>query len=177
MRKAPRAWLAAERTPRRERELLFPMSRAPASPRVAAPAQARRVRFRGVRYQAEKMAHGGARPKSHSTYDGDRLDTAQRLAQDYGVGPATIYRDGKFAKAVDAITRNCGLEIKPQMLARHTGLKRGAVRRLAKMNPGKQRDAIRRWLETGKLPKRGTDLGIRADFDREGKARRRGSLS
>ena len=110
--------------------------------------------FRGLRYQAEKMSHGGARPRSHSTYQSDRLDTAQRLAQEFGVGPATIYRDGKFAKAVDAIARNCGLEIKPRMLARDTGLKRGAVRRLAKMDPGEQRDAIRQWLETGKLPKR-----------------------
>jgi len=36
------------------------------------------------------------------------LEIAQRLAEEFKVGEATICRDGKFTTAVDSIAENCG---------------------------------------------------------------------
>jgi len=56
--------------------------------------------LRGRRYNRTKKAHGGAREASHQNED---LKTAERLAKQYGVGKATIERDGKFAEAVEVL--------------------------------------------------------------------------
>jgi hypothetical protein len=55
--------------------------------------------LRGRRYNLEKTA-------GHGEQAGDQNDpqtTAQRLGQAYGVGEATIKRDGAFAEAVDTL--------------------------------------------------------------------------
>jgi len=110
--------------------------------------------LRGKRYLAEKQAHGGSRSKAKSTDQFDRLETAQRLAEEYKVGEATIRRDGKFATAVDSIAENCDEKAKQAILARDAGLSRGAVVRLAKLKPKEQQKAVQEFLEKGKLPRR-----------------------
>jgi Chromosome segregation ATPases len=65
--------------------------------------------YRGLRYNREKRAQGRPTPVEageekfrHS--DGIILsETADRLALEHGVSPRTIERDGRFAKAVEAI--------------------------------------------------------------------------
>ena len=49
-----------------------------------------------------KKAHGGDRK---SSYHFDHLKTAESLAADYGVGQATIRRDGQFARAVEDLKK------------------------------------------------------------------------
>lgn len=57
----------------------------------------------GKRNEAEKLAHGGDR-KSKSKMDLDpKGKTAQRIADEYGVGYGTVVRAEKFAKGLDAI--------------------------------------------------------------------------
>lgn len=107
--------------------------------------------LRGKRYLAEKQAHGGDH-KAGSRYHGATLKTAQRLADENKVGIATVYRDARFAQAVDAIATNSGAEAKKAILSRDGGLKRRAVFRLAKMNAADQRHAMQMLLATGKLP-------------------------
>jgi len=49
--------------------------------------------LRGKRYLAERQPNGGLRlARAHS----EHVRTAQRLAEEYKVGAATIRRDGKF---------------------------------------------------------------------------------
>lgn len=110
--------------------------------------------LRGIRYLAEKQAHGGDRSKAKSTDQSDRLETAQRLAEEYKVGEATIRRDGKFTAAVDSIAENCGEKAKQAILARDAGLSRGAVLRLARLKPKDQQKFIQELLDTGKRPRR-----------------------
>jgi hypothetical protein len=54
--------------------------------------------LRGKRYNREKTAGHG-----QSVHQNDGQTTAQRLGEQYGVAPATIERDGEFAKAVDIL--------------------------------------------------------------------------
>jgi hypothetical protein len=109
--------------------------------------------LRGKRYLAEKQAHGGDRSKDKATDQSDRLETAQRLAEQYKVGEATIRRDGKFAGAVDVIAENCGEKAKHAILARDANVTRRAVVRLARLKPKDEQKAIKELLERGKLPR------------------------
>jgi hypothetical protein len=53
--------------------------------------------LRGKRYNAEKQTHGGERiPSSQNDYLPQR--TTDKIAQQFGVSPATIQRDGEYAK-------------------------------------------------------------------------------
>lgn len=57
----------------------------------------------GKRNEAEKLAYGGDR-KSRSKMDLEpKGKTAQRIADEYGVGYGTVVRAEKFAKGLDAI--------------------------------------------------------------------------
>ena len=57
--------------------------------------------LRGRIYNRTKKAHGGARDQS------DHLKTSESLATAYGVGEATIRRDGQFARAVEVVKEAC----------------------------------------------------------------------
>lgn len=57
----------------------------------------------GKRNEAEKLAHGGDR-KSRSKVDLEpNGKTAQKIADEYGIGYGTVVRAEKFAKGVDAL--------------------------------------------------------------------------
>jgi len=118
--------------------------------------------LRGTRYLMEKQPHGGDHVNSaEATYHGDRLETAKRLAGEFHVGIATIYRDGSFAAAVDAIVATCGQQAKEVILARESVVTRRAVLLMAKMTADLRQQAIEVLIETGKLPRR-TREGKRA---------------
>lgn len=59
--------------------------------------------LRGRRYNRLKRTQGGTGANQHkqSAQNAHSAKTASRLAQQHGVDPATIRRDGQFAKAVD----------------------------------------------------------------------------
>jgi hypothetical protein len=48
---------------------------------------------------------GGGIPKATVDQSDTRLDTASRLAKEYGVSVPTIKRDGQYAEAVDKLGR------------------------------------------------------------------------
>ena len=59
--------------------------------------------MRGRRYNRAKGQHGGDRRSGVSRAQSDPLKTADRLAQEHGVSPPTIKRDGQYAEAVDRL--------------------------------------------------------------------------
>ncbi len=69
--------------------------------------------FRGKRYEIEKLDVG--RPENNSDKLSE-LDTASRIAEEYGVSDRTIMRDAEFATSVDAIEKELGVETKQKIL-------------------------------------------------------------
>jgi len=59
--------------------------------------------LRGVRQNIEKQEHGGQLPKKGRAQNDPSIRTAEKLAKEYHVSPATIKRDAKFALAVDKL--------------------------------------------------------------------------
>ncbi|HEV3024096.1 MAG TPA: hypothetical protein VGX76_16585 [Pirellulales bacterium] len=98
--------------------------------------------LRGLRYLAEKAPHGGDHAEGQATYHDDRLETAQRLADEYHVGVATIYRDATFARAVQKTVAACGQRAKHLILARDSAITRRDVFLLAHMSAEAQVSAI-----------------------------------
>lgn len=58
--------------------------------------------LRGLQYTLEKKEHGGQIPGSMGQND-PSLTTAERIAEQHHVSPATVKRDAKFAEAVDQL--------------------------------------------------------------------------
>lgn len=123
--------------------------------------------LRGSRYLEEKQGHGGARPRAEgnasahfehlktaeeASAQSEHLKTADRLAAEFHVGQATIRRDVVFAEAVDGIVANCGPESRALLLTRGIGLRRGAIRKLAKMKPAQQQQFLAYLKEHGRPP-------------------------
>src|SRR5262249_48185324 len=84
----------------------------------------------------------------------DQKTAAERLGEEFKVGEKTIRRDGKFAEALDRIIESCGPEAKNLILARDTGLTRGGVHRLAKLDSKKQQRFLEELKENGKRPRK-----------------------
>jgi phage N-6-adenine-methyltransferase len=62
--------------------------------------------LRGRRYNRLKSSHGGDRKSTGSSCQFDNLigeRTSEQLAEELGVSPSTIHRDGQFAGAVDRL--------------------------------------------------------------------------
>ncbi len=111
--------------------------------------------LRGKRYQLEKRqgARSDLAPDA-GTSRSERKKTSQQLGEEYGVADMTIRRDGVFAKAVDQIIANCGVEARNLLLARQPGLTRGRVLEVSKRGPKEQREFLRMLQETGKVPRK-----------------------
>jgi len=111
--------------------------------------------LRGNQYLDAKRQ--GARTdltSGQSDQKSDQKTAAERLGKEFKVGEKTIRRDGKFAEALDRIIENCGPEAKNLILARDTGLTRGGVHRLAKLNPKEQQKYLEELKENGKRPRK-----------------------
>jgi hypothetical protein len=98
--------------------------------------------LRGLRYIAAKQSHGGRRRGTPSSGHGAPLKTDEALAQQYGVDPRTIRRDGQFAANVDAIAANCGDGAKRVLLSPTSKLSRQAIQELARKAPEEQQRAV-----------------------------------
>jgi hypothetical protein len=59
----------------------------------------------------------------------------------------------ELAKAVDLLAQNCGMEAKAAILSRRCGLRRGTVKRLARLPVAEQQLQLGYLLEYGKLPR------------------------
>jgi len=113
--------------------------------------------FRGSRYLLEKGVHGGDHSNGEATSHVETLEISTRLADEYHVARATIFRDATFAAAVDAIASTCGHEAKQVILARDSAITRRAVLLLAEMDAEARQRAIEEVIENGKLPRRTRD--------------------
>lgn len=77
------------------------------------------VKFlRGQTYEAEKKEHGGDGSNQHSAkqkaHDAPLANTAEKVAAQFDVDPATIKRDAEFARAVNAIAETGGASCAPR---------------------------------------------------------------
>ncbi|MCP5158800.1 MAG: hypothetical protein H6975_05180 [Gammaproteobacteria bacterium] len=88
--------------------------------------------LRGKRYNGEKKAVGEHTGNQHMERDqNDPIPTADRLATEFKVSPATVKRDGQYAAAVDTLA-DAGIEpvspatIKTTYESRKTGEDRGS---------------------------------------------------
>ena len=73
--------------------------------------------MRGKRYNGEKAT--GFKGNQHTdpaSYQNDKKQTHERLAEEYKVSPATITRDGNYAAAVDSLA---AVGIEPQAVIAH----------------------------------------------------------
>ena len=82
--------------------------------------------LRGKRYHAEKTK-GPNNPTGTMVRDKNNLEpatnkTRHKLAKEYGVGPATIQVDARFAEAVDEIAKKDGAEAKAKILSGQSAL-------------------------------------------------------
>lgn len=100
--------------------------------------------LRGKRYLKEKQPHGGQVPaeKGPETVS-DPSDTAERLAEKFGVSDRTIRNDAKFAEAVDTLAKNVGPEIKKEILSGDSELSKKDVLEAAAAPPKQQAKAVR----------------------------------
>ncbi len=105
--------------------------------------------LRGQRYNLEKHASVHRPTKSYVEGQNDPQHnneapdtTAERLAEQYKVSPATIKRDGYFAAAVDTLAENVGPEVRQDILAGDSPLGKGDIIALAKAEPEQQREVL-----------------------------------
>lgn len=84
----------------------------------------------GRRYNREKKKHGaetGGRGNQHVVKDQtDTLPTADKLAQQYSVSPATVKRAGQYAAAVDAVAKAMP-DVTPVVAPRQAVIKAAAM--------------------------------------------------
>jgi hypothetical protein len=72
----------------------------------------------GLRFNSEKAKPGGTGANQHKQSPQNE-GTAERLAEDYKIGKATVERSGQFAAAVDAIAANVGPQARTAIQSRH----------------------------------------------------------
>ena len=115
----------------------------------------------GLMYNLEKKKHGGERGNQHTklakTQNGtlaEKVDTADRIAREVGVGKNTVKRAGQFASAVDTLSEN-EPSVKAAILSGKSGLTRKSVVEIAAMDDEKKKAEIlrlssylfARWIE------------------------------
>ena len=124
--------------------------------------------LRGSHYNEMKQEHGGDR-KSRDQVDPlkdgeersrDQVDplkdkTAELLAKHYEVGSATIKRDGQFAKLLDAVLQQAGMEDKRwQLLGGDMKLNRAVVKKLSTLKGKELKKQLEHLLKEGRLPRK-----------------------
>jgi len=92
--------------------------------------------IRGKQYESEKLNVG--RPKDNCAQSA-HFKTADRLAVQHKIDPATIRRDAQYANAVDTIAENCGGDARDIILSHDARITRKDVIGLMKKPPTFQR--------------------------------------
>jgi hypothetical protein len=107
--------------------------------------------FRGAEYNAVKRKRGGRSAKGQSV---PLPSAARRLGDQYGVSEKTVKRDGVFARAIDQITADYGdPEVRRKLLGADVKLTQGLAMKLLKTPTDERKDAVRRLVELGELPR------------------------
>ncbi|MEX2175880.1 MAG: hypothetical protein WD872_16075 [Pirellulaceae bacterium] len=88
--------------------------------------------------------------------------TAETVANELGVSPATVKRDGKFATAVETLAENLGDEVKTYILSGKSGLTKQAVVEIAAKEPEEQAEA----LAVAKAASKASGPAVATDLDR-----------
>jgi len=88
----------------------------------------------GKRYLGEKKEHGDRGPEKMGHSDPSSR-TSEAIAQELGVGEATVRRAASFAEAVDIIAKICGPEAKDLILSGELALTRSDVVAIAEEDP------------------------------------------
>ncbi|MBL8794287.1 MAG: hypothetical protein JNM56_10300 [Planctomycetia bacterium] len=112
--------------------------------------------LRGRRYNQEKQAHGGDRKTEKSSTLSASLKTKERLAQEYGVDPATIQRDGKLAEGIDMLAPILGEDVIRRYFSRALPWSRGDIGQLAKLaasDKAELKRVVKAAVEAGGRPK------------------------
>src|SRR5207247_1010603 len=107
--------------------------------------------IRGSRFNALGATRGGDQRSDESKMRRASLKgPVQGLAQRYGVDRGTLRRDGRFAAALDRVTKVCGAEVRRLLLTR--GLKATPLQvvRLAQLEPEAIKEAVGKARATGK---------------------------
>lgn len=99
---------------------------------------------RGWQYERRKLPHGGdRRSRSQNETSNSKKDPiAAAVAAKFGVGRATVFRDRKYATALDAIAAAAGDDIRRELLARREKqyrLTHADVMQLSKLGKGEMK--------------------------------------
>jgi hypothetical protein len=111
---------------------------------------------RGQRYLLERRPRGGTganqhRPEQTRQNGGSAPGVLARLAAELRVSARTLERGAHFAQEVDAITANCGDEVRGWILTRDARLTQRDVTRLALLAPADQRQVIEQVRRDGRI--------------------------
>lgn len=91
--------------------------------------------LRGLQYSREKKKQGGDRKSEESKAQSEPLiSTSQKIAEQYNVSEATIKRDEQYAKAVDKIAENVGIDVKNKILNKDISISKEDVKKLSEMD-------------------------------------------
>src|SRR5262245_61879730 len=89
---------------------------------------------RALAYRAMRQPHGGDRKSAQSKCNAyTSSDAATIVAQQYGKTRKTVYNDVRFAKALFALARTCGDELRQRVLNRTVKLTRNDLLQLVQM--------------------------------------------
>ena len=87
--------------------------------------------LRGIWYEAHRNTHGGDRKSQSKPHDevliSPSKSTSQLGAEKFGVSPATIERDVQYKRAVDALTRLGGIQVRTVLLSGKIELKKAEL--------------------------------------------------
>jgi hypothetical protein len=107
--------------------------------------------YRGQKYNARKQPHGGDRRTDGASAHAEQMPTtAEQIAKQEGVSPATVRRDAEYAEALDRIEEACGREARRDILSGKIRLTRKDVVEIAKAgDPSAVKQAFRERLREG----------------------------
>jgi hypothetical protein len=96
--------------------------------------------YRGKLYESQK--HQGNRTDLTCAQSEQKLSAAEQLAREHNVSASTIRRDAGFAADLDVIVKNCGDQVRRDILSGHSRLTKEEIGDIARMSPDEQRQAI-----------------------------------
>lgn len=99
--------------------------------------------FRGKLYeQRKKVGFRGNQYTESASGQNVQKQTAQAIAEDYGVDEKTIRRDADYAKAIDTIVEDVGEEVKHQILSGELAVSKQDVIQLAQIPVEERREIV-----------------------------------
>lgn len=102
--------------------------------------------LRGKRHESVKKEigapSGNKNARKQKVQNEPIESTAKQLAAEFNVSPSTIKRDSQYAKAVDTIAENVGVDVKSTILSGESRLTKSKVEEIASLPAKRQAKAI-----------------------------------